>query len=371
MKIVARWCAAMILASVVLFAVSTVCVFAASGVIWPLERPAIEATKPAQCVLLGIASAGERLVAVGEFGRIILSDDFGVSWRQVPDVPVSVTLVAVSFATPQKGWAVGHYGVVLHSEDGGETWGKQLDGEKAALLILEAAQAKVDKCRSECDGAEFELSNAKLFVEDGPDKPFLNLSFDNENKGFIIGAYNLIFRTEDGGQSWEPWLDHVDNPMGMHLYDIQPIEGGYIMVGEQGTLLRSTDQGETFNSMTSPYVGSFFGAVSLSSQEVIIYELQGNAFKSIDRGATWKSLDTGLMAVVTGAEVLRDGTLILTGKTGDVLASRDKGSTFKPVPVETPFSFTDLVQAANGDVVIVGTRGVKVISRDTITANMQ
>ena len=370
MKNSKRWHANIILVSVAVLALSAFGAFAAKGVVTPLERPARKAANPAQGVLLGIASAGERLVAVGEYGRIVLSDDFGVSWRQVAKVPVSVTLTAVCFASSKKGWALGHYGVVLHTEDGGETWGKQLDGNTAASLIVAAVQAKVDNCQSDCEKFKQDLSMAKLFVEDGPDKPFLNLLFENENKGYIIGAYNFIFRTEDGGQSWEPWLDHVDNPMGMHLYGIQPIDGGYVMAGEQGTILRSTDQGQTFTSVTSSFVGSYFGLVSLSGREVIIFGLRGKAFKSTDGGESWKPLKTGLLAAVTGAIVLRDGTLILIGKTGDVLASRDKGHTFQPVPVETPFSFTDLVEAPNGNIVIVGTRGVKVLSGLNLTANM-
>jgi photosystem II stability/assembly factor-like uncharacterized protein len=62
--------------------------------------------------LTGIARAGKRLVAVGERGIVVLSDDDGATWRQA-SVPVSVTLAAVQFPTPTQGWVVGHYGVVL------------------------------------------------------------------------------------------------------------------------------------------------------------------------------------------------------------------------------------------------------------------
>ena len=89
--------------------------------------------------MLAITRAGARLVAVGERGSILLSDDSGVSWRQAK-VPVSVTLTAVQFPNAKAGWAVGHLGVVLHSADGGETWAKQLDGREAASLVLEAAK---------------------------------------------------------------------------------------------------------------------------------------------------------------------------------------------------------------------------------------
>jgi photosystem II stability/assembly factor-like uncharacterized protein len=49
--------------------------------------------------LLGAARAGERLVAVGQRGHILYSDDSGNAWQQAA-VPVSADLNAVSFLRP-------------------------------------------------------------------------------------------------------------------------------------------------------------------------------------------------------------------------------------------------------------------------------
>ena len=90
-------------------------------------------------VLLDVVKTGNRLVAVGERGVVVLSDDGGRTWRQA-SVSTSVTLTSVQFASLKAGWAVGHSGVVVHTEDGGETWTRQLDGRTAAKLAVEAAQ---------------------------------------------------------------------------------------------------------------------------------------------------------------------------------------------------------------------------------------
>src|ERR1700730_2204806 len=71
-----------------------------------LDLPAILSPRCQQGVLLGIAAAGNRLVAVGERGCIVYSDDNGKRWQQAR-VPVSATLTAVTFASPTQGWAVG------------------------------------------------------------------------------------------------------------------------------------------------------------------------------------------------------------------------------------------------------------------------
>ena len=109
-------------------------------------QPALERLDlPAQA-LLDIALAGERLVAVGHAGLIITSDDNGHSWEQA-SVPVSATLTALHFPTPQQGWAVGHGGVILHSADAGSSWTLQLDGYRTNETWLAHTQRKRERSR--------------------------------------------------------------------------------------------------------------------------------------------------------------------------------------------------------------------------------
>ncbi len=99
-----------------------------------LDTPARDSAFAAKSLLNGVANAGQRIVAVGQRGHIVLSDDGGKTWTQAK-VPVSSDLVAVYFPTPAKGWAVGHDGIVLHSADSGATWTRQLDGRSAGELM--------------------------------------------------------------------------------------------------------------------------------------------------------------------------------------------------------------------------------------------
>ena len=92
-----------------------------------LDAPAAKSTLAARGLLNGLARAGQRIVAVGQRGHVLYSDDAGKHWQQA-DVPVSSDLVAVSFPDATHGWAVGHDGVVLHSADAGRSWTRQLDG---------------------------------------------------------------------------------------------------------------------------------------------------------------------------------------------------------------------------------------------------
>ncbi|AHL74343.1 hypothetical protein CH92_04270 [Stutzerimonas stutzeri] len=245
-----------------------------------LDRAALMVRAPQNVALVDMELAGSRIVAVGERGVIIISDDQGASWRQVP-VPVSTELTALSFVDERRGWAVGHSGVVLATQDGGETWTKQLDGHQTAQLMLEAAKRS---------GNERALKEAEWMVADGPDKPFLDVLFQDARHGMLIGAYGLAFATEDGGETWFPITDRFDNPGALHLYALATRGDEIVVAAEQGLVLRSVDAGKSFQALSVPYEGSFFTAALPPTGEIIVAGLRGNALQSRDGGASWTAL---------------------------------------------------------------------------------
>ncbi|MFZ6756220.1 WD40/YVTN/BNR-like repeat-containing protein [Undibacterium sp. Ji50W] len=332
-----------------------------------LSQPALVTPKALGAAMLAVASAGKRLVAAGERGTILYSDDAGRNWQQAR-VPVSVSLTALKFVDDKQGWAVGHQGVVLHSADGGVTWSKQLDGIRVAALVAHAAAAMTgpEQQRAQAD--------AQHLVDDGPDKPFLDLYFDSASSGYVLGAYNLMLRTTDGGATWQPWQSHVVNPKGLHLYGMHGTGGALYLAGEQGLLLRSTDQGASFATLATPYKGSYFGLLATRSGALLAYGLRGNAWWSGDQGVSWNKVDTGTQASLAGGAELADGTLVLVSQGGDVLLSRDQGRSFVAqtgggLPPALPLAA--VAQANDGALVVAGLRGLRRVAMATSAVRQQ
>jgi photosystem II stability/assembly factor-like uncharacterized protein len=319
-----------------------------------LDRPALMSPRAKDATLLCVTRAQGRLVAVGERAIVLLSDDRGVTWRQA-EVPVSVTLTSVDFPTAQKGWAVGHSGVVLHTEDGGTTWVKQLDGRQAAHLIGGSAQAAL---AAGGPTAPRQLALARRLIDEGPDKPFLDVYFADENRGFIVGAYGLVFATHDGGKTWLPWQDHLDNPEGRHLYSVRAGGNHLYVAGEQGTLYRSDDGGASFVRLESPYAGTLFGALPGERGTILVFGLRGHAYWSNDAGRTWHPSAVPSPSSLTGAVRLADGSIVVTSQEGEVLRSTDQGHRFRALPIPRQFPLTSAVQAADGRLVLSGIRGL-------------
>lgn len=315
-----------------------------------LERPAQMRAidRSTKSVLLDIGRAGERLVAVGERGLILWSDDEGKSWQQAK-APVSVTLTSVSFADPQTGWAVGHSGVILRSEDSGRTWSKILDGKQVAALAAEAAKTP---------GADPQLiANADRLIADGPDKPFLSVRFFDRRHGLVVGAYGLVLETRDGGKSWQSRQQSIDNPKGLHLYSILDKNGAIWVVGEQGELFFSADKGDAYRAVATPYAGTYFGAVAADSN-LVVYGMRGNAYWSGDQGATWEKCHIPGNNTLTAALTTRAGEIMLVDDGGNVFVSADGGKQFVRTSIPKMGPLNAVVELADGEFLFAGARGL-------------
>nr|WP_178132138.1 glycosyl hydrolase [Pseudomonas sp. C2B4] len=322
----------------------------------PLDTPALQSPQAIQAPLNALAKAGGRLIAAGQRGHILYSDDAS-NWVQA-QVPVSSDLTALAFPSASQGWAVGHEGVVLHSSDAGQTWRKQLDGRQIAELLLK----QYGNPANPNDPEALRLKqDAELFAAQGADKPLLDVWFADERTGFITGAFNLILRTEDGGQSWTAWQDRVDNPRSMHLYGLRPAAGTLFMVAEQGLVLKLDAARQRFVKVELPYEGTLFGLLG-DEHLVLVYGLRGNALRSLDGGATWSKVDTGIEAGITSGLVADDGSILLASQTGQLLRSIDRGATFSRVPVDRVAPNFALAPAADGAVALAGLGGVRVQS---------
>jgi photosystem II stability/assembly factor-like uncharacterized protein len=323
-------------------------------------------------MLLDVVNTGNRLVAVGEWGLVAYSDDSGITWHQAT-VPTSVTLTAVCFPTTTKGWAVGHDGVILHSDNSGSTWVKQLDGAIFASAVVKQMEALYKAKKAEVEAAgenrrdelELELEDLKYLLEDarlvlteGPTTPFLDVWFKNDREGIVVGGFGLIFSTKDGGMTWEPNLDRIENPQGLHYYGITRAGGTLFIAGESGILFRSEDEGLSWEPINSPYEGSFFGVEGATNGGfVIVYGLLGNAFRSTDMGETWQPINTPKGVSLGGAAVFPHGEIALIGYSGLFLFSQDVGESFHFEKTACR-GCTGVAQTAGGDFVLVGREGI-------------
>src|SRR5438132_962784 len=154
----------------------------------------------------------------------------------------------------------------------------------ASLVAVQAAGAlaQVDVLLGRAEGVRGRgravcRAAARGLAADGPDKRLLDLHFVDERGGFVVGAYNLILRTDDGGAHWQSIGERLDNPRGLHLYAIAAEGATLYIAGEQGLLLRSDDGGKRFERLTLPYTGSLVALRSVDRDRLVAARLCGYA----------------------------------------------------------------------------------------------
>ena len=287
----------------------------------------VEAVKASQRLLMDIKSIiNGRLVAVGERGHILISDDNGKSWLQKL-IPSEVLLTKLFFIDNKNGWAIGHQQTILKTNNGGETWQVQHSSDN--------------------------LDQPALF----------DIWFKNQQTGFAVGAYGLFLKTNDGGETWEEVFvgNLEDEEIGFpHFYslayDIKNEQ--VILAGEFGLLAASKNDGETWQKFDSPYQGSFFNVAVLEDGTLLAMGLRGHLFRSIDQGVSWTETQTGTISGLQELLVLSDKRILIVGSDGTQLISNDSGLSVDLVQRADRVHLANAVNLPNKKVLLVGISGV-------------
>lgn len=324
-----------------------------------LDTPAMPSALASRALVNGIARSGNRLVAVGQRGHVLLSDDEGRGWQQAR-VPVSSDLVAVSFPDANAGFAAGHDGVVLHSGDRGATWTRVLDGRSvgaAMVAYYRGAGAATGDAARIADA----LKAAEAFATQGAENPFLDVGFENASTGYLVGAFGLILGTTDGGKTWQPLLHATDNPKALHLYAVRAVGGEVYIAGEQGLLLKLDRASGRFRALDLPYKGTLFG-ITGNERAVVVHGLRGTVLRSVDRGQSWQTVATGVTVGLTASAVDRAGRIVIVSQAGHVLLSDDDGASFALAKVDKPVPAAAVAFTGASTLVVGGPRGVSTLT---------
>lgn len=331
-----------------------------------LNIPSTTTHRGERRLLLQLAAAGSRLVAVGQGGLIIRSNDGGKSWQQ-SKTPASVLLTGVTFVNERKGWAVGHDGLILSTQDGGSTWVRQFDGEQANAQMLAAARRAIGQLNAapgrgqeferRLEQAETRLADAESASEAGPSLPLLGVAFISSTTGYAVGAFGQAFETQDGGVTWTYFGDRIGNNDGLHLNAVGVLPNGDMFIaGEAGRLFRSLDRGRTWQAADTGYGGHLYGVLAGSGAVRIAYGFKGHVFRSTDGGSHWVEIKVPVARTLVDGFSNAQG-LWLLAQDGRLLHSTDDGLSFA-LSTMLPGGYLAGVLPIGSDLITVGVHGI-------------
>ncbi|MCY1291132.1 Ycf48-like protein [compost metagenome] len=283
------------------------------------ESPAMRLERPQEASLVAVAAAGKRLVALGDHGVVVLSDD-GLKWTQADSVPVDTLLTALSFADDRNGWAVGHGGVLLRTMDGGQSWKLQQRLEDSPVL--------------------------------------LSVWFENAQHGIVVGSYGYASETHDGGDTWSRLVVSGEGD-DFHLNQIFPgPQRSLFIAAEAGNAYRSLDNGKTWQTMDTGASGSLWSGTALRDGRVLLAGMSGRVLVSDDLGDNWREVDSGSNEAITDIRTLADGRVALVGNGGLVAFADSDLARFSTATRPDRQNLSALVPLRNGDLLVLGEAGV-------------
>jgi photosystem II stability/assembly factor-like uncharacterized protein len=237
--------------------------------------------------LFAIALDGRQGLAVGVGGEVLVSGDGGATWTPEAGVPSDKSLLGLAVAGG-KALAVGQSGLIL---------------------------------RRGRDGA---WSTA----DSGTTERLFGVDFNEAGTAVAVGSFGRIVLSADGGATWRSvapaWADASFTEQGMepHLYAVEVATDGTITVaGEFGLVLRSRDQGQTWQVLHRGEASVF--ALHLRDDDIGYAVGQGGMIlRTADGGESWSDVTSGSNANLLGVDTAPTGQVMVTAMR-DMLVSDD------------------------------------------------
>lgn len=250
----------------------------------------------------------------------VASFSYAQDWRRVRSFD-DYSVTGISFVNPDTGFMVSQGGVCGITYDGCENWVPRLVSSEA---ILE------------------------------------DVHFLNNRLGLTCGRYGRIFRTTDGGMTWQnvSFPDSTAWFISIRLLDEErAVAVGFARTGQKGAskgvLLTSADGGQTWEQQTTS--GVEFGNLFVSDNGNIYFQSWGFLHMSRDKGKTWRAIKT-LDGKPGRATAIRGAAGMLVGNHGMTARSTDNGQTWEPTGADSTMNYTSVVMP-HPDTVFVGGHG--------------
>jgi photosystem II stability/assembly factor-like uncharacterized protein len=278
-----------------------------------------------------LITVNNRLVAVGERGIIAVSETNGHSWEiRHSDTETPVTLTDISRIDDNLLLAVGHDSVMLRSEDGGLNW-------EAVMRDSELGE------------------------------PLLGTWSADGQRIFAYGSFGKFMVSNDAGATFTD----IELPIfGEHLAAMAGNSADTrMLVGEMGLVLRSLDDGESWEKLDAFYDGSLFGAAHLQDDNWVAYGMRGHVFFTSDNGDNWSQIDIGSELPLYGHTLVNGGKQIMMVGTGGIFVSlTSDGELLESGNLEGLGTLTSAVVLPSGEVFVAGQRGLTQSTRNLVAA---
>ncbi len=149
---------------------------------------------------------------------------------------------------------------------------------------------------------------------------------------WAVGESGTILATTDGGQTWAPQASGAE----AGLTSVTFISGSQgWAVGESGTILATTDGGQTWAAQPSGTRSELFSVTFISGSQGWAVGESGTILATTDGGQTWAAQPSGTRSELFSVTFISGSQGWAVGESGTILATTDGGQTWAAQPSGT------------------------------------
>jgi photosystem II stability/assembly factor-like uncharacterized protein len=174
-----------------------------------------------------------------------------------------------------------------------------------------------------------------------------------ENLLFIAAGNGDLYRSLDGGNTWA----NMNPPTSLWLYNVHFInETTGFVTGESGTVLKTTDSGATWTLIPTPATGRLYGVHFTDENNGFIVGWNGTILRTTNGGDSWSAVTTSLTANLQDVHFVDANTGFACG--GVIAKTTDGGLTWNTVYSAANSYFYFMNVSPNGQGYAAGNMGV-------------
>jgi photosystem II stability/assembly factor-like uncharacterized protein len=300
-----------------------------------------------------------RVYAVGDHGAIVRSDDKGLTWvKERSGTEMRLWSVSVADALV---YVVGEKGVVLRKR-GKEGFAPLKSGTARDLFSVFTDGKRVVAAGGAGTLLYAPMGDGALVAQTS------NTAHDvytvlgaNNGDLWAVGEGGLVLRSAQLQQSAGLWMPQTTLPREA-IFGIHGDAHGVYAVGERGSITRSLDRGERWETVPSSTTTTLTAVLSEGDGTVIAVGWDGTVVRSSDAGAHWDPGSSGTSAHLQAITRWHDA-LFVVGSSGAILKSTNHGESFRRVESGTK-AYLDGVFSDEALLVALGPNGTMVSSTD-------